>query len=135
LEEFEELTADVLKDFINITPTRYNTSQKKLCFAIIKRMYRRVKMGYKNLGGIKICNDKGIVIDGNHRYITYLLAGIEIEYIIWTSSLCDEVVLYKEVEIDETKDWDEYLYDKRKFIKDKDFIESYNKENKNDFFP
>ena len=41
--------------------------------------------GYR-FGGIKISED-GMIIDGNHRYIAYMIAGIEFEIIRGTSPL------------------------------------------------
>jgi len=122
LKEFEELKIESLIDFIK-EGTEYQTAQYRMCFPIIKRMYRRIKMGYC-FGGVKICKDKGIVVDGNHRYIAYLLAQKEVEFILGRSSFCDKVVEYNKIEFITDQDWDENSEDTRKFLND-DFLKEY----------
>ncbi|MCX2584260.1 hypothetical protein [Pedobacter sp. MR22-3] len=127
MEDFTELTIEILKEYLNKTETKYSTAQKRLCFAKIKRIYRRVKLGY-DFGGIKICSDKMIIVEGNHRYIAYLLAEIEIEFITWISSHCDVSKLFRHIEIDEVNDWDyNNTYD-RKYCSD-DFLINCTKRN------
>lgn len=75
MDEFKELTIEYLRDFLNNNEHKYQTAQQRLCFAIIKRMYRRVCQGYR-FGQIRICRYKNMVVDGNHTYISYSLAGI-----------------------------------------------------------
>ncbi|SUJ25761.1 Uncharacterised protein [Sphingobacterium spiritivorum] len=123
MEEIKELSIDALKDFINKTELVYKTAHKKLCFAIIQRIYRRTKLGYY-FGDIKTCKEKGIVIEGNHRYLAYILAGIKINSISGTSSHCDVPTSYHEIEFDVESDWDENHENTIKFIND-DFLNEY----------
>jgi hypothetical protein len=58
-----ELTPEVLKAYLKSTNHTYNTTHTILCFAIIKRIHRRVLMGYR-FGAISVCYSKGLIIDG-----------------------------------------------------------------------
>lgn len=48
-----------------------------------------------------------MVVDGNHTYIAYSLAGIEVQLWEGTSAPSSEVRDYKTIEIDEVCDWDD----------------------------
>jgi len=114
-----DLDLKVLLNFIEKHEHQYTTVHKKLCFFIIKRIYRRVKKGYR-FGNIKI-SDKGLIIDGNHRYIAYKLAEIEFQTIKGTSSHCDEPKNFNEIKIDVIEDWDLNSESSRKYCND-DFL-------------
>lgn len=120
-----ELSRNVLLDFIQNSNHKYTTAHKKLCLEIIKRIFRRVMEGYR-FGGIKISED-GMIIDGNHRYIAYMIAGIEFEIIRGTSSHCDEPRSFNEIIIDEVEDWDHNSESSRRYCTD-DFLQD------NDFY-
>lgn len=130
MNEFEELTVEKLNFYFRETNTKYLTAQNVLCFAIIKRIYRRVMMGYR-FGGVTVCEYKGIVVDGNHRYIAYLLAGIEIEYVCGTSSHCDLTNQYRDIRIETVEDWDYNNPYNRKYCDDK-VLEKYKKLDSNE---
>lgn len=100
---------------------KYKTVQKKLCFHIIKRIYRRCKEQYY-FKHIKICCVKGIVVDGNHRYIAYLLAGIDFDVIPYTSSHCDCPTDYKDLSLDLDDDWDNNHPDTKFLVTDGDWL-------------
>jgi hypothetical protein len=100
----KELDLETLKHFIENHHHKYMTAHSKVCFAIIARIYRRVRMGYV-FGAIKVSED-AMVVDGNHRYIAYRLANIEFEVIEATRSQCDELKEFRVIEIDIEQDWD-----------------------------
>mgnify|MGYP003574883256 CR=1 FL=1 len=100
-----ELSKERLEKFIKETQHKYKTAQKKLCFAKIRRIYIRVRNGYI-FEGVKICHEKGMVVEGNHRFIAYSLAGEDFEIIAGTSNRSDEVSSYNEISIDNDNDWD-----------------------------
>lgn len=101
-----------LKKFITNTEHEYLTTHQKLCFAIIARIYRRVLQGYR-FGAIKI-SDERLIVDGNHRYIAYKLANVEIEILEATRSFCDQPKRFNDVVIDILEDWDSnHPYNKR----------------------
>lgn len=111
-----ELDIITLENFVKYGKHKFNTNHKVLCFAVIKRIYRRVKLGYR-FGGIKVC-EKNLVVDGNHRYIAYSLAGIEFDIIPWTSNRSDEVGIFNSILIDCENDWDVHYYKTRQFCND-----------------
>lgn len=116
--EFEKL-----QNFIVDTEHKYLTTHQKLCFAIIARIYRRVLKGYR-FGAIKISNQQ-LIVDGNHRYIAYKLANVEIEILEATGSFCDQPKKFNEVEIDIIQDWDANHPYNKKFCND-DFLKNEN---------
>nr|WP_121273479.1 hypothetical protein [Pedobacter schmidteae] len=118
----QELTKEDLAAFINVTEHKYNTAHSILCFAIIKRIHRRVLMGHR-FGAIKVCHSKCLVVDGNHRYIAYALAGIDIEVIPGTSSHCDKLNTFNNIKIDDVQDWDMNCPKNKKFCND-DFLKN-----------
>ena len=123
-----EITLDIerLKDFIANGEHKYLTAHKKICFAIIKRIYTRVIKGHR-FGAIKI-SDNELIIDGNHRYIAYKLAHVEFQIIEGTRSFCDQSRSFNEIEIDIKEDWDFNNPKNKKYCND-DFLsnEDYNK--------
>jgi len=121
LKVVPELTLKDLVSFINDTEHKYHTAHTVLCFAIIKRIHRRVLIGHR-FGEIKICRTKCLVVDGNHRYIAYSLAGISIDEIEGTSSHCDVVKSFNNIRIDETNDWDMNCRINKKYCCD-DFLD------------
>lgn len=86
-------------------------------------MYRRCTLGYY-FGDIKVCKSKAIVVEGNHRYLAYLLAGIEFEVIYWTSSYSDNPIQHNGIKVDFDEDWDEFQKETRMFLTD-DFLKDF----------
>ncbi|MCI0922549.1 hypothetical protein [Sphingobacterium rhinopitheci] len=115
-----ELTNEELLDFLKIHEFEHSTSHKKLCFAVVNRIYRRVKLGY-TFGGIKVCRDKNIVVDGNHRYVAYSIAGIRIDVIDATSSICDFASGFADIYLEFLEDWDANNPKTEKYLND-DFL-------------
>lgn len=122
MDDEEELTIGRLRNFLAENELKYETAQKGLCFAIIKRMHRRIRLGYR-FDPIRVCRYKKMVIDGNHTYISYLLADIEVKEFDGTSSHCDVPKGYKAIEIDEVNDWDDHTEKGRKYKNDKYLLE------------
>lgn len=116
-----------LEQFLRSEEHEYDTTHTRLCYFVIERIYRRVKAGYR-FGGIKIDTKEKLIIDGNHRYIAYKLAQIEIEYIDWLKNHCD-IKPYnkiKNIEIDSDEDWDSNNPDTKKYCTD-EFLKDYTK--------
>ncbi|RYX80859.1 hypothetical protein EON73_05140 [bacterium] len=112
-----------MQAFLVETEHNYLTTHHKLCFAIIARIYRRVLQGYK-FGAIKVSN-KRLIVDGNHRYIAYQLAGIEFEILEATHSFCDQPERFNQIKIDTKQDWDANHPDTKKYCND-DFLTEEN---------
>lgn len=107
-----ELTIERLREFLKDDKHQYGTAQTKLCFAMIKRMYYRCT-DY-DLGSIKVCSVRCMVVDGNHRFIAYSLAGMKFDVVSYTSSPCDILQEYSQVIVDED-DWDDNHDNTRKY--------------------
>jgi hypothetical protein len=96
------LSKETIKASLEGTGTKLQSTHNKLCFPIILRIFKKMKMDIK-FHGIKV--DGNIIIDGYHRYVASLLAGIELE--IHPSRLAPAKIIYdwKDVQlIDE--EWD-----------------------------
>lgn len=101
----------------------FKTAHKCLCFAIVRRIYYRCLAGYY-FGDIKVSAKNCLLVDGNHRYIAYLLAGVEFGVTAWTCSDSDISLSFSALKIDYDDDWDSYSYN-RLFITDGTWLESY----------
>lgn len=99
-----QLHIEKLEYFIKNEKHEFLTTHKKLCFVIIQRIHRRLLLGHR-FGAIKISNNE-LVIDGNHRYIAYKIAGVKLEIIKGNRSFSDELTTFNEIEIDTEQDWD-----------------------------
>lgn len=94
-----------LENFVRNTNHEYYTTQTKICYFIIERIYKRVLDGYE-FGGIKIDVDKKLIVEGNHRYIAYKLANFDFEKISWTKNHSDPFNKINDFVIDRDEDWD-----------------------------
>lgn len=113
-----------LDDFLANGNHKYQTVQKLVCVHVIERIYRRVKLGYgHHFGGIKVNIEENLIIDGNHRYIAYEMAGFEYEVIPQGKNHCDQPPYrdIKKFSVDYEFDWDMAQPDTRKFCND-DFL-------------
>lgn len=107
----------------------YKTLQTKVCYKIVERIYRRVLNGHgTKFGAIKIDLEENLIIDGNHRYIAYKLAGFEYEIKSYCKNLFEKppYLNIENIKIDESSDWDLNNPKTMKFCND-DFLESYKK--------
>ena len=107
MDNIKELTVDELRKFLNENEFKYQTAQTVLCFAIIKRLYERLCLGYEFNCCIYVCRYRNIVVDGNHTYISYLLAKKIFREFEGTSSHSVICSHYKTIKIDEVNDWDD----------------------------
>jgi hypothetical protein len=74
-------------------------------------------MGYI-FGAITVCYSKGLIIDGNHRFIAYSLAGIQPDIKEGTSNHSDVLKSYNDLRIGEVADWDMNDVKKKIFCND-----------------
>ncbi|WP_370896623.1 hypothetical protein [Chryseobacterium gossypii] len=118
MDNFEEQ----LENFIRNTDHEYYTTQTKICYFIVERIYKRVLDGY-DFGAIKIDEEYGLIKEGNHRYIAYKMAGYDFKIIPWTKNHTDPFNRINDFVIDNEEDWDrndpEYIkYCTDEFLKD-----------------
>ncbi len=74
-----DYTRDFIISKINDQTVKLSPSQDKLSLPIIERITKKMKFGIR-FDDIKV--EKGLIIDGHHRYISSLLAGIELKSVI-----------------------------------------------------
>jgi hypothetical protein len=98
----KEITSETIKDFIVNNEIKLISSHHKLSLPIIRRIYKKMINGIK-FDDIKICED--LVIDGHHRYISSLLAEIEIGKTKSLKSSVTKIYEWIDIEFDEN-DWD-----------------------------
>ncbi len=122
MDEFKELSIEELTQFLNDNFLEYETAQKGLCFAIIKRMHKRLMLGYR-FKPIRVCRYRNIVVDGNHTYIAYSIAGIPLEEFDGTSCPSDISKPYRKMEVDFDDDWDDNSEVGRKHKSDEHLLE------------
>ncbi|UUC44862.1 hypothetical protein [Flavobacterium cerinum] len=111
-----------LEQFIRNVDHEYETTHKVVCFAVIQRIYRRILAGYR-FGSIKVNNGK-LVVDGNHRYIAYKLAGIVVDKVKSGRSFSDIGRSFNHIKIDVNEDWDRNCPYHRKYCND-DFLSEF----------
>lgn len=57
------------------------TKQASVCVPMIQEYVNRVLAGETDMPPIKVADD--VIVDGNHRYITSRITGIDVESIAW----------------------------------------------------
>lgn len=98
-----ELTLASVKAFLQEEHRLHlESTQSKLCFPILKRIYQKLVDGQR-FDALKI--EDVIIIDGHHRYVCMRILDLEVETINWTKSPSTETVSWKHVEVVEI-DWD-----------------------------
>ena len=109
-----EITSEEIRKTIEGAHMVLISTHHKLSLPVIKRMYKKMVSGIK-FDDIKICEN--LIIDGHHRYISSLLAEIEIGRIKTLKSSATKECEWKEVDFDEN-DWD--THSKIQYLNQKD---------------
>ena len=73
-----------------------------LCYPVIERIFKKMSIGIR-FSGIKIGGD--IIIDGHHRYLASLLAGIQLDRFPSSKTSATKISDWKTVDFVED-DWD-----------------------------
>ena len=98
----EQITKEIVIDFIKKNQIELHATQTKLCLPIINRLYRKMSIGLK-FNGIKVSND--LIIDGHHRYLASRLANFDLDK--YKSQTTTATVVTKWNSIDYViEDWD-----------------------------
>ena len=97
-----EIPSEEIKKVIANREIVLASTHHKLSLPVIKRIYKKMVNGIK-FDDIKICEN--LVIDGHHRYISSLLAKIEIGKIKSLKSSATKEFKWNDIEFDEN-DWD-----------------------------
>jgi len=98
----ELITAEYLQQFIAKRNIELKPTQSKLCIPIIERMRQKMLKGIK-FDDIKICDN--LVIDGHHRYVSSLLADIQLTSVPTQKTSATQEFDWTNIEFDKN-DWD-----------------------------
>jgi hypothetical protein len=71
----ENITSESIQKYLLNNKIEFKSTHNRLSLPIINRIYKKMVYGIK-FDDIKICDN--LIIDGHHRYISSLLAEIEI---------------------------------------------------------
>ena len=100
--KLEHISIQYLIEFIEKSEIDLKSTQERLCIPIIERLYKKMKIGIR-FSGIKVDGD--IIIDGHHRYLASLLAGVCLETLPANKTSATKVSEWDAIEFDED-DWD-----------------------------
>lgn len=78
------------------------STHKRLCLPLIIRMYKKMENGIK-FDAIKVSDST--IVDGHHRYVSSVLAGLHLPVIKWATTSATIEYDWKDVEFVE-EDWD-----------------------------
>jgi len=96
------ITEAIIRENLKEKEVQLITTHKRICIPIINRIYKKMSNGIK-FDSIKICDN--LIIDGHHRYISSILAGIELDKV--KSSKTSATIEYKWLEVDFVEEeWD-----------------------------
>lgn len=71
----ENITKNKIQNYLSNNKVELKSSHNRLSLPIINRIYKKMSNGIK-FDDIKICDN--LIIDRHHRYISSIMAGIEI---------------------------------------------------------
>lgn len=97
-----QLSIELLMNYLQREDFKLMSTHSKLCYPIIKRICKKMHIGIK-FPSIKIHGD--IIIDGHHRYLASVIAGVKLETIPTGISSASIVVPWSEVKLI-MDDWD-----------------------------
>lgn len=95
------ITEDVIINEMKDAPLKIQ--QKSVSIPVIQNYVDRVLLGETNLLKIKVDGD--IIVDGNHRYITSRITGIDVDIQDWIGRNPDKVISWTDVILD-SFDWE-----------------------------
>ncbi len=98
----EDLTVDEIKIVLNNKQIELTSTHNKLCIPVINRIYKKMRNGIK-FDDIKVCEN--LIIDGHHRYVSSILAGIELDRAKSSKTSATTIYSWKEVEF-VNEEWD-----------------------------
>lgn len=98
----DAITSDFLKDFLKGKDIELQPTHQKLCLPIINRLAKKMSLGIK-FNAIHVAD--GLIIDGHHRYLASLVAGIELDRRPYVLPAANDATNWESVSFDEA-DWD-----------------------------
>ncbi|GAA4205443.1 hypothetical protein GCM10022289_24880 [Pedobacter jeongneungensis] len=99
------INSEIISEYLKSERVKLLSTHNKLSIPIINRMYRKMVNGI-NFDNIKVCDN--LIIDGHHRYISSILADIDLGWIPSCKTSATNVYDWTNVEfVDE--EWDTEL--------------------------
>ena len=98
----KSITKGTLTNFLNNNSVEFKSTHHTLSLPIINRIFKKMVNGIK-FDDIKICDD--LIIDGHHRYISSLIAGVEIGKTKYPKTSASTNYDWKTIDFTETE-WD-----------------------------
>jgi len=96
------LSIEFVFEFVKSGKIELKSTHERLCFPIINRLYRKMKIGVK-FSGIRV--DGELIIDGHHRYLASLLAGVSLEMYPSIKTSATKIIEWNNVDFVKD-DWD-----------------------------
>lgn len=98
----QPITKEYVESILKDQKITLKSTQKKLCFPIINRIYKKMKSGIK-FSAIKV--DENLIIDGHHRYIASIMAEVPLELIPSNKTSATIIIEWSQILLD-SEDWD-----------------------------
>ena len=98
----QPITKEYVEAILKEQKITLKSTQKKLCFPIINRIYKKMKSGIK-FSAIKV--DENLIIDGHHRYIASIMAEVTLELIPSNKTSATTIIDWSIILLD-SEDWD-----------------------------
>ncbi|MDQ3048183.1 MAG: hypothetical protein M3R27_11600 [Bacteroidota bacterium] len=98
----EDLTIEVVRDYLQKNKLPLFASQKEVSFPIIYRIHKRLKEG-KRFNSILV--DKDLIVNGHHRFVCLSILDIQVERSAWHRNSSSESICWSKIMVDED-DWD-----------------------------
>jgi hypothetical protein len=98
----QPITKEYVETILKDQKITLKSTQKKLCFPIINRIYKKMKSGIK-FSPIKV--DENLIIDGHHRYIASIMAEVPLELIPSNKTSATTIIDWSQILLD-SEDWD-----------------------------
>ncbi|MFN8276336.1 MAG: ParB/Srx family N-terminal domain-containing protein [Chitinophagales bacterium] len=98
----KQISIEIVTNFVNQNSIELKSTHERLCYPVIERIYKKMIIGIK-FSGIKVDGD--VIIDGHHRYLASLLAGITLDIYPSNKTSATKVSDWKTVSFVE-EDWD-----------------------------
>jgi hypothetical protein len=98
----KEISLEIVMRFVNQGSVELKSTHERLCYPVIERIFKKMRVGIK-FSGIKVDGD--VIIDGHHRYLASLLAGVMLDRCPSSKTSATKISDWKTVNFVE-EDWD-----------------------------
>lgn len=98
----KSISLTMVTRFVHQNNLELKSTHNRLCYPIIERLYKKMSIGIK-FSGIKVDGD--VIVDGHHRYLASLLAGIKLDRFPSNRTSATKTSDWKSVDFVED-DWD-----------------------------